>query len=78
VSRSGCNLDVQVVQLSSRSKLLVQWLTEDGVYFDSDSLPAALQQLEHSGRIKRDVAEHSWSSQPVGGWYMAPHIYDER
>jgi hypothetical protein len=40
-------------------------------------LSAALQQLEHSGRVKRDVVEHSWSSQPIGGWYMAPHIYDE-
>jgi hypothetical protein len=57
---------------------LVQWLTEDGVRFTPESLAVALRQLEHSGRIKRDVAEHFWSSQPVGGWYMPPHIYDER
>lgn len=57
---------------------LHSWLTEDGVQFTAESLSAALRQLEHSDRIKRDVAEHSWSNQPVGGWYMAPHIYDER
>ena len=57
---------------------LHSWLTEDGVQFTPESLSAALRQLEHSGRIKRDVAEHSWSSnQPVDGWYMAPHIYSE-
>ena len=32
----------------------------------------ALRDLEHSGRIKRDVVEHSWANEPVGGWYLEP------
>jgi hypothetical protein len=46
---------------------LVRLLTEEGVKFDPGSLSTALRQLEDSGRIKRDVVEHSWANEPVGG-----------
>jgi hypothetical protein len=54
---------------------LVQWLAEDRAEFDPGALSIALRQLEHSGRIKRDLVEYSWAGGPQGGWYMAPRIY---
>jgi hypothetical protein len=56
---------------------LCSWLEEDGVRFDSDSLSAALRQLQQLGRIKRPIVEHSWADLPLPGVYVEPRVYSE-